>query len=174
MSLKHETARRRMASCSRVAHELGCNWHTVNDTVVAYDAALVEDPQPFGDVNALGIDETLFCRVGPGASSTGARRSSTSGVLAANSSTWSRVAMPRDRANGSKSVRRLGATAWAGRCSICPVHIARPSMTLSRKHPGRRSLPRHPGAPRGAMSPEAGERPTSLGCRSSPEKLRAA
>lgn len=52
-------------SVSEVAQELGCDWHTVNDAVMAYGAALVEDPGRFGKVTALGLDETLFCRRGP-------------------------------------------------------------------------------------------------------------
>ena len=48
-----------------LARELGCDWHTINDTVIAYGTALVDDPDRFGDVEALGLDETLFCRVGP-------------------------------------------------------------------------------------------------------------
>jgi transposase len=51
-------------SVNEVAHELGCDWHTVNDAVVAYGAALVEDPGRFGDVTALGLDEVLFVRRG--------------------------------------------------------------------------------------------------------------
>lgn len=49
-----------------VAVELGCDWHTVNDTVIAYGTALVDDdPHRIGQPIALGLDETLFCRVGP-------------------------------------------------------------------------------------------------------------
>jgi transposase len=51
---------------SEVARELGCDWHTVNDTVVAYGEALIDgDPERIGVVTALGLDETLFCRKGP-------------------------------------------------------------------------------------------------------------
>ncbi|MEO5842463.1 MAG: ISL3 family transposase [Acidimicrobiales bacterium] len=50
---------------AEVARELGCDWHTVNDAVIAYGRALVEDPNRVGDVDALGLDETLFCRRGP-------------------------------------------------------------------------------------------------------------
>jgi hypothetical protein len=50
---------------SEVADELGCDWHTVNDTVVAYGQALVDDdPDRIGEVTALGLDETLFVRQG--------------------------------------------------------------------------------------------------------------
>ena len=47
-----------------VARELDCDWHTINDTVVAYGTPLVEDPNRIGKVTALGLDETLFCRRG--------------------------------------------------------------------------------------------------------------
>jgi transposase len=49
---------------AEVARELGCDWHTVNDAVIAYGTPLVEDPARIGDVDALGLDETLFCRAG--------------------------------------------------------------------------------------------------------------
>ena len=51
---------------NEVAVELGCDWHTVNDTVVAFGTALVDDdPDRIGAVTALGLDETLFVRDGP-------------------------------------------------------------------------------------------------------------
>jgi transposase len=49
---------------SEVAKDLGCGWHPVMDAVVAYGQALVDDPDRFGDVSALGLDETLRCRIG--------------------------------------------------------------------------------------------------------------
>ena len=50
---------------SDVAAELGCDWHTVNDAVIAYGEALLDDDtNRIGDVTALGLDETLFCRRG--------------------------------------------------------------------------------------------------------------
>jgi transposase len=52
-------------SVNEVARELGCDWHTVNDAVIAYGEALVDDPGRFGVVTALGLDEVLFCRIGP-------------------------------------------------------------------------------------------------------------
>jgi len=51
-------------SVNEVAHALGCDWHTVNNAVVAYGSALVEHPERFGDVEALGLDEVLFVRRG--------------------------------------------------------------------------------------------------------------
>ena len=68
---------------SNVADELGCDWHTVNDAVLAYGEALLEaDTERVGTVDALGLDETLFCRQGPWHPSSGAPRSSTSAVPA--------------------------------------------------------------------------------------------
>lgn len=50
---------------NEVARELGCDWHTINDTVIAYGSRLVDDPERLGAPIALGLDETLFVRVGP-------------------------------------------------------------------------------------------------------------
>lgn len=49
---------------SEVAAELGCDWHTVMDAVLAYGTPLIEDPGRIGQVTALGLDETLFVRTG--------------------------------------------------------------------------------------------------------------
>jgi transposase len=56
----------RMArSVSELAKELGCDWHTVNDNVVDYGQALIdEDTARIGLVRALGLDEVLFARLG--------------------------------------------------------------------------------------------------------------
>ena len=49
-----------------IAVELGCDWHTVNDAVIAYGTALIDDdPDRIGEPTAIGLDETLFARVGP-------------------------------------------------------------------------------------------------------------
>lgn len=52
-------------SVNEIANELGCDWHTVNDAVTAYGAALIDHPDRFGNVQALGLDEVLFVRFGP-------------------------------------------------------------------------------------------------------------
>jgi transposase len=52
-------------SISEVAKELGCDWHTVNDAVLAYGQALLDDPDRFGVVSALGLDEVAFLREAP-------------------------------------------------------------------------------------------------------------
>lgn len=49
---------------NEVAVELGCDWHTINDTVIAYGSPLVDDPDRIGQPVALGLDETLFARIG--------------------------------------------------------------------------------------------------------------
>ena len=49
---------------AEIARELGCDWHTVNAAMLAYGAPLVEDPSRIGAIEALGLDETLFCRRG--------------------------------------------------------------------------------------------------------------
>ena len=50
---------------NEVARELDCDWHTIMDTVIAYGTALVDDdPDRIGTVTALGLDETLFVRLG--------------------------------------------------------------------------------------------------------------
>jgi transposase len=51
-------------SVSEVADDLGCDWHTVMDAVVVYGTPLVDDPDRFGAVSAVGLDETLRVRVG--------------------------------------------------------------------------------------------------------------
>ena len=50
---------------NELAGELECAWHTVNDAVRAYGEALVDDdPDRIGEPSALGLDETLFARLG--------------------------------------------------------------------------------------------------------------
>jgi transposase len=50
---------------NELAGELECAWHTVNDAVIAYGEALVDDDTDrIGAPSALGLDETLFVRLG--------------------------------------------------------------------------------------------------------------
>ena len=49
---------------SDVALDLGCGWHTVMDAVVVIGEQLIDHRDRIGDVTALGLDETLFARVG--------------------------------------------------------------------------------------------------------------
>jgi hypothetical protein len=49
---------------SEVAGDLGSDWHTVNNAVVAYGERLVNDPKRIGTVDALGLEETLFVKRG--------------------------------------------------------------------------------------------------------------
>lgn len=52
-------------SVNEVAVDLGCDWHTVMDAVAAYGQVLIDDPDRFGDVEAIGLDETLMFKLGP-------------------------------------------------------------------------------------------------------------
>jgi transposase len=52
-------------SVAEIAEELGCAWHTVNDALLHYGEALVDDEGRFGNVSALGLDEVLFVHDGP-------------------------------------------------------------------------------------------------------------
>lgn len=50
---------------SDVAGELGASWHAINDAVMAYGQALLDaDVDRVGAVQALGVDEVLFARLG--------------------------------------------------------------------------------------------------------------
>jgi len=60
-----EDVGRKGRTVSEVADELGCDWHTVNDTVIAYGEVLVDHPGRFAEVHALGLDETAFVRPSP-------------------------------------------------------------------------------------------------------------
>ena len=54
------------ARSAEVAADLGCGWHAVMDAVVSPTAKhSLTIPDRFGDVTALGLDETLRCRLGP-------------------------------------------------------------------------------------------------------------
>ena len=61
-----EQVGRRGRTVNEIAVELGCDWHTVNDAVIAYGTALIDDdPDRIGEPTAVGLDETLFVRLGP-------------------------------------------------------------------------------------------------------------
>ena len=114
---------------NEIALELGCDWHTINDTVVAYGTPLIEDPARIGEPIALGLDETLFVRVGSGGASRGRRRSSTSTPAA--SSMLSLAAARRSPAAGSRNAATPGWRTSAGRRSICPARTAACSTRCS-------------------------------------------
>ena len=42
----------------------GCDWHAVHDTTLAHGQLLVDDPERIGPIQATGMDQTLFNRVG--------------------------------------------------------------------------------------------------------------
>ncbi len=111
-------------SVNEIAVELGCDWHTVNDTVIAYGTALVADPERFGTVEALGLDEVLFARIG----SWHRQEFSTQIVdvgVGASCWTWS----PADRALnpwcGWQNGGSRGGTGCGSPPSICPAPISK-------------------------------------------------
>ena len=56
---------RRGRAVSEVAADLGADWHAINDAVIAYGQALLAaDVDRVGAVEALGVDEVLFARLG--------------------------------------------------------------------------------------------------------------
>ncbi len=55
---------RRGRPVSDVAGELGAGWDAVMDAVAGYGQVLIDDPDRFTDVEAIGLDETLRCKTG--------------------------------------------------------------------------------------------------------------
>jgi transposase len=52
-------------SVAEVAEDLGCEWHTLNTAVVTWGQALLEaDRDRVGVVEALGLDEVAFAKLG--------------------------------------------------------------------------------------------------------------
>ncbi len=49
---------------AEVARELGCDWHTINDAVIAYGTPLIDDPDRIAEVTVLGMDEVKRVRLG--------------------------------------------------------------------------------------------------------------
>ncbi|MCB0905298.1 MAG: hypothetical protein KDC17_14040, partial [Actinobacteria bacterium] len=43
---------------------LRCDWHAVNDTIMANSQLLVDDPERIAPIQATGKDQTLFNRLG--------------------------------------------------------------------------------------------------------------
>jgi hypothetical protein len=63
VTLGHKQVGQSARSAREVTKELGCDWHAVNDTVVAYGRALIDkDSERFGV--AHGLDEVLCARLG--------------------------------------------------------------------------------------------------------------
>jgi transposase len=61
-----EQVGRHARTVAEVAAALGCDWHTINDAVIAYGDALIDaDTDRIPTVRALSLDETLFMREGP-------------------------------------------------------------------------------------------------------------
>jgi len=49
---------------NELSAELDADWHTINDAVIAYGTPLIDDPARIGSVDALGLDEVLYARIG--------------------------------------------------------------------------------------------------------------
>lgn len=76
---------RRGRAVTDVAAELGADWHAVNDAVMAYGQALLAaDDDRVGQVEALGVDEVLFGRLGPWQPKPGRRRPSMSPLVSSS------------------------------------------------------------------------------------------
>jgi hypothetical protein len=108
---------------NEVALELDCDWHTVNDTVIAYGSALADDPDRIGAPTALGLDETLFVRVGPRHRQVWS--TSIVDVRAGRLLDVVLVAAVSSRADGSPSAVTSGVSGSPGRRWICRVRIGR-------------------------------------------------
>jgi hypothetical protein len=81
-----EDVSREGPTVNEVAEELGCDWRTVNRTVVAYGEVLVDRPDRFAEVTALGLTKRASCAPPPTTGPASGPRSSTS--IAASCSTW--------------------------------------------------------------------------------------
>ena len=107
-----------------VATELGCDWHTVNDTVITYGEALLSaDRQRVVHTSALGLDETNFVRARATSTPATPRRSVTSSTTASSTSCprdvsrwWPVFSMP------SPPTGRRGSASGP---SICPTPTPR-------------------------------------------------
>jgi len=58
-----EAVGRQGRTVNEVVTTLGCDWHTVNDAVLADGGALVEHPGRFGAVEALGAQQATDARL---------------------------------------------------------------------------------------------------------------
>lgn len=117
---------------AEVARELSCDWHTVNEAVIAYGTALVDaDAERIGEVAALGLDETLFCRTGRWRTQQWC--TSIVDVTPGHTQLLDVVPglLPQALRRGSRIGRPTGATPSATGCWICRAPIARPSTTRS-------------------------------------------
>ena len=127
---------------AEVARELGCDWHTVNDAVIAYGTPLVEDPDRIGEVDALGLDETLFCRQGRWRTQQWCTSIVDVSAGRPSSSTSSLVAAPAGPAAGSRPAPRSGARQIRfGVLDLSGPYRKTFDDTLRRRHPGRRPVP---------------------------------
>jgi hypothetical protein len=120
---------------AEVARQLGCDWHTVMDAVIAYGTPLVEDPHRIGPVTALGLDETLFARTGKWRTQRWCTSIVDVGRPAQLLDSWRAAPRPVPR-RGSRPSRRRGALASPGACWTYRALTGRPSPMRS-PTPGR-------------------------------------
>jgi len=156
-----EDVGRKGRTVNEVADELGCDWHTINDTVVAYGEVLVDHPDRFAEVHALGLDETAFVRAAPYyrtnfvTSIVDVERGQLLDVVPGRGGDQPKYWLwSRDGSGGMPSPT----PPWT-----CPAPTRRSSTPACPCHPGGRQVPRHQAGQRTggrdpASSPERGAR----------------
>jgi transposase len=135
-----EQVGRRGRTVNEIAIELNCDWHTVNDTVIAYGTPLVEHPDRIGQPTALGSTRSCSSASDRGAASIGRRRSSTSAPACC--STLSLVGTTPERASGSRPAATNGVPGIEWGHWICPARTA-PCSTRCSPTPSRVADPFH-------------------------------
>ena len=128
-----EQVGRNARTVNEIAVELGCDWHTINEPV-AYGTALVEHKDRFGTVEALGLDEVLFARIGPWH-----RQEFSTQIVDVNAGQLLDVVPGRSGdspRSGWRRKERSGGTTSSGRRSTCRAPTG-PSSTRSCPAPPR-------------------------------------
>jgi transposase len=157
---------------AEVADELGCDWHTINDAVIAYGSVLVDDPGRIGEVEALGLDEVLFARRGKYRT----KQWSTS-IVDVKAGRLLDVVEGRDSGPACVWLKDRG-PGWCGQIRYGTLDLSGPYRAVfDTMLPDATQVadPFHfgEGAPRGAMCSGSGARPDPPVCRSRPVKLEA-
>jgi hypothetical protein len=124
---------------NEIALELGCDWHTINDTVIAYGTPLVEDPARVGEPTALGLDETLFARVGQWR-----RQSWSTSIVDVQAGRLLDVVPGRSAAEPCRWLAERG-DGWLANIRWATLDLSGPYRSVRhhgpRRHPDRRSVP---------------------------------
>ena len=119
-----EQVGRRGRPVSDVADELGCDWHTVNDAVVRYGEALLADPNRFGDVEFLGLDETAFLRHAPYY-----RTQFTTSIVDVGNGQLLDV-VPGRKAEGPTTWLKAKGEEWLANVSACALDLSGPNRKV--------------------------------------------